>query len=170
MVILLVHFVSAVKYVLSPEGLIFNFDTQRYQSGIISITTDTEPLLVSVKKSSNLKDSLAISSTNNLKVTKKESLILKLNAKIPQEELNGFITLNFLYEKLPENINYYGDDTIKIPVKITRYAPESSTKVEINLTEFSLSGEKATPLNAGLVLPIVVIIILLVFFRRKWKK
>ena len=168
--ILLANFVYAVRYITNKEELIFNFNIQKYQSGIISITTDTDPLLVSITKSNNLNDFLDISPINNLRVTKKEPLVLELNAKTPQDELNGFITLNFLYEKLPKNINYYGDDTIKIPVKITRYDTESSTKIEIKLTEELLSNGKATSLDAGLILPIVVVLILLIFFRKKWKK
>ena len=133
MLILTASFVLAVRSVLSPSELIFNTQEQ-HLSGVISIETDTEPLLLSVSPSSDLKNLIDIEPKNNLRVSKNDPLTLKLSIINPQKEVNGLITINLLYEKLPKNSNYYGDDTARIPIKIT---PNEKTisKISLKFTE-----------------------------------
>lgn len=167
---LLVISAFAVRTNMNYENLVFSFDVEDTKEGIISIKTDTEPLLISVKKSAELDKFLEIIPSDNVRVTKDNPLVLRVLTTNPNTNIDGFIVLNFLYEKLPENINYYGDDTLRIPIKIDINGADSLTKLEITISEQLLPGEEATPLGVGIILPIAVIIILLLIFKSKWKK
>ncbi|MFH1592133.1 MAG: hypothetical protein ABIB47_02065 [Candidatus Woesearchaeota archaeon] len=168
--ILLAGFVAGVRSILSEDELVFSFDGKGSKKGVITFETDTEPILISVERSLNIKDYLKFEPISDLRVSEKEPLVLKLDVINPGKELKGYLTINMLYEKLPEKVNYYGDDTIRIPVILTKGDRESLTKMDIELTEKLAEGEEAIPLGVGVILPVILIIILLVIFKRKWQK
>mgnify|MGYP001563331710 CR=1 FL=1 len=161
----LASLVQGVKSTLSQSEFIFNFDSN---TGILVVETDTEALLISIEKSDNLKNIIDIYPQHDLIVKKSEPIILKLNIQNPNAEINGFLSINVLYDKLPKNMNYYGDDTIRIPIRISFNEPEN-TKVYVHITETLLPGEKAKSLS-GILLPAAVIVALLFVFKSKWNR
>lgn len=169
-VLLLVSSVLGVMFEIDKEELIFDFNGELSKEGIVVLETDTEPLLVSITNSNSLKRLIGISSGNDLRVSKTEPLVLKLNLENPGKGVDGFLTINLLYETLPEEINYYGDDTIRIPIKITQGSDLDVTKVTVSLTEKLPPGVEVTPLSTGVILPIIVLIALLLIFRKKWRR
>ncbi len=166
--LLLASSIAGVRSILDGEELIFTFDNQFEREGIISVETETEPLLISVKKSDGIGPFLDIRPEGDLRITKKEPVVLYLTVKNPPADIYGFITINLLYEKLPQNVNYYGDDTIRIPINLLHEETEPLTKLSVKLTEELLPGEKTTPLDVGVFLPVVLLIALLFVFRSRW--
>jgi len=166
-ILILINIVSAVRYELSSERLVFN--TKNPNEKLIVLQTDTEPLLISVKVSSSLKNILEISPNKDLRVTKDKPLVLKIKSKSPKP-IKGIITINSLYEKLPKNINYYGDDTITIPILIDNTL-SSTNKLYIELTEKKLPGESETvALGINIFLPVILFLIGLLVMKAKWQK
>ena len=166
---MLIGAVYSVRYEVNGNDLRFGFGDEQLKEGIIVFETDTEPLLVSIEKSFAIRNFVDVISVNDLRVSKDEPLVVRLNARYPGRDVSGYLNINLLYEKLPEEINYYGDDTIRVPVALTSDG-ESVAKMNVKLTEELLPGEETTPLDVGVLLPIVVIVLLLFLFKRKWSK
>ena len=164
--LLIVPIVTALSYDLSNPSLDFSSaDTKK----IISLETETQPLLVSYTISGEIKKFIEISANKDMRITRTEPLILTIEAKNPTVYKEGSIMINTIYEELPKDINDYSDDTILIPVRLNSQI-NSPDKVYITLSEPTKEEANGVALGADMILPIAIMVMLLFILKKKWKK
>ena len=154
----------ALESKLSHPSISFSKEEKK----IISLETETIPLLISYQLSSNLKNEITIMPEKSLRITKTNPLVLELSTRNLNQNIEGFLMINTLYEKLPEETTDSTDDTIIIPIEIGSQE-ESTTKMYISLTEPTEEQNDVVSLGTDLILPTVLLIIGLLIVKRKWQ-
>ena len=154
---------TALEYDLSYPSLDFKEVNQK----LVIIETETDPLLISYSLTGDIKKFIKVS-PNQQRVSRSNPLILTMDATNPGKQLKGTIILDFLYETLPKTTADYSDNTIIIPITIN--SRDSPNKLYINLKDAEPKESEAVSLGADIALPILIMLTLLIVFKRKWQK
>ncbi len=166
LMLLVVPIVAALGYDLSSPSLDFSSADAKK---IISIETETQPILVSYSIAGDIKKYIEVSANKNMRVTKTEPLILTIEAKNPTAYKEGSIMINTIYEELPEDMNDYSDDTVLIPIRLSSQV-SSPEKLYITFSEPTKKESNGVALGADVIMPIAVMVVILFILKRKWKK
>ena len=157
----------ALDYEASDDSLKFNLNERNEK--LLVIETETEPLLVSYKFSSSVSDLIEVDYESDLKVTKQNSLVLRINLnKNPINNINGYIIIDAAYENPPDKLDY-SDNTLVLPIVIDN-SDFPNEKVYVKFTEPEVVGGSEIPLATEPLLIIILLVLLLFMFKRKWLK